>query len=105
MVTPPTEKTAEWTSDDAIALRNFLESVSGQRALIHLAEGCPELLGCGDINSILIRSGEVKGWSAVLKLFLSLTVEVPQTLPERKSDTHPDLDDDSKFDPITNLPK
>lgn len=96
MVTPPTAKTTEWTSDDAIALRTFLETVTGQRALVHVGEGCPELLGGGDINSILIRSGEVKGWSASLVSLISLTVETPQTSPPEKS-SYPDLDDESAW--------
>lgn len=104
MPLPPSAKTADWSSEDAQNLRGFLESVSGQRFLIHLAESCPELLGGGEINSILIRSGEVKGHSAVVNLVVSLTVEVPDTLPERKSERYPDIDDESKW-PDENLTK
>lgn len=104
MLSPPSAKTAEWTSDDAIALRNFLESVAGQRALVHIGEGCAELLAGGDINAILIRSGEVKGYSAALVNLISLTVEVPQSTPPEKPH-YPSLDDDSAWDEKTNTPK
>lgn len=101
---PPSAKTAEWTSDDAINLRNFLGSKTGERLVVHLGEFVPELLGGGDVNAILIRSGEVKGASATLAHLVSLTVEVPDTLPERNPDKHPSLDDESAWDPKTNLP-
>lgn len=101
---PPSGKTADWTSDDAINLRTFLGSQTGERLMVHLGESVPELLGGGGVNEILIRSGEVKGASATLVNLVSLTVEVPDTLPERRPESHPDLDDDSKFDPKTNLP-
>lgn len=87
----------EWSSADAIALRTFLESVSGQRFLFHLAEDCPELLGSGDTNNVLIRSGEVKGYSKGLKNVLSLTIEPPQSVAPVSSN-YPDLDDESKWD-------
>lgn len=97
----PPNKESEWTSDDAIALRTFLESVSGQRFLFHVAENCPELLGGGESNSVLIRSGEVKGYSSSLKNILSLTIEPPQTaIPV--SSNYPDLDDDSKWIDLIN---
>lgn len=92
----PPNKEPDWTSDDAIALRTFLESVSGQRFLFHLAEDCPELLGSGDTNSVLIRSGEVKGYSKGLKNVLSLTIEPPQSVIPVSSN-YPDLDDESKW--------
>lgn len=96
MVNPPTAKTAEWTSDDAIALRTFLETVTGQRALVHMGEACAELLGGGELHAILIRSGEVKGYSAALVNLISLTTETPESTPEKP--LYPDLDDESAWD-------
>lgn len=101
---PPSGKTADWTSDDALNLRTFLGSQTGERLMVHLGESVPELLGGGGVNEILIRSGEVKGASATLVNLVSLTVEQPKSLPVTR-DKHPDLDDDDAFDPITNLPK
>lgn len=92
----PQNISQDWSSDDAIALRTFLESVSGQRFLSHVAENCPELLGGGESNSVLIRSGEVKGYSNSLKNILSLTIEPPQSVIPVSSN-YPDLDDESKW--------
>lgn len=103
--TPPSDKTAEWNSDDAKNLRNFLGTQTGERLMVHLGQSVPELLGGGDVNAILIRSGEVKGGSALLVHFVSLTSQIPDSVITPKKDNHPDLDDDSAFDPVTNLPK
>lgn len=103
--TPPSEKTADWNSDDAANLRNFLGTQTGERLMVHLGECVPELLGGGDVNSILIRSGEVKGGSSILVNLVSLTHKIPSTVVPVVKDNHPDLDDDDAFDPQTNLPK
>lgn len=100
---PPSGQTADWTSEDAINLRNFLGSKTGERLTVHLGESVPELLGAGDVNAILIRSGEVKGASALLVNLVSLTVEPPKTLTETK-ENYADIDDDSKWNP-DNTPK
>lgn len=100
---PPSGQTADWTSDDAVNLRNFLGSQTGERLLVHLGESVPELLGSGDTNSVLIRSGEVKGGSALLSAIVSLTIEPPKSVPT-VSDKYADLDDDSKWN-TDNTPK
>lgn len=94
--TPPSDKNSDWNSIDAINLRNFLGSQTGERLLTHLGESVPELLGSGDTNAILIRSGQVKGGSELLSLLVSLTIEPPASVP-KASDKYPDLDDDSKW--------
>ena len=91
----------DWTSTDASSLRTFLESETGQRILHHLSESVPELLSSGEINAILIRSGEVKGGSALLAQLVSLTVETPESITPVKS-AFPDLDDESAWDSNNN---
>jgi len=100
---PPSGKTADWTSDDAIALRDFLGTKTGERLLTHLGESVPELLGSGDTNAILIRSGEVKGGSAILSGLVHLTIEPPKSVPQ-VVEKYADLDDDSQWNP-DNTPK
>lgn len=100
---PPSPPTADWNSDDASNLKNFLASKTGERLLVHLGESVPELLSSGEINAILIRSGEVKGGSTLLAQLVSLTVETPESLTPVKS-AFPDLDDESAWNP-DNTPK
>lgn len=94
---------SDWRSDDAIALRTFLESETGQRALHHLSEAAPTLLDGSDVNKTLVASGCVKGFSDAINALISLTVELPQSAPVK--DSYPSLDDDSAWDEKTNTPK
>lgn len=91
---PPNIK-PDWTSDDAIALRTFLQSDTGQRALYHLSENAPALLDGSDVNKTLVASGCVKGFSEAVNALISLTVETPNSIPEKSA--YPDLDNDSEW--------
>jgi hypothetical protein len=92
----PTKSETPWESINAAALREFLESTTGQRALMHLSDQVPPLLDGGDVNRTLVRSGEVKGWNTALTALLNLTIEQPA--PVKISETYPSLDDDSSWE-------
>lgn len=94
---PPNIK-PDWSSDDALALRAFLQSDTGQRALHHLAESAPALLDGSDVNKTLVASGCVKGFSDAINALISLTVETPESITPVKS-AFPDLDDESSWNP------
>lgn len=63
---------SDWTQFDAENLAKFLETETGKRLLPKLVETKPELLASGDINSILIRSGEVRAFDKMLNDMLLL---------------------------------
>ena len=69
MITP---ETPDWDSDDSANFRAFLKTRTGERLLPRLLEFVPRLLASGDINAILIRSGEVRGFSSAARELLTL---------------------------------
>lgn len=87
---------SDWLYTDAENLRTFLSSSTGQRLLPKLAEKTPGLLPGGDINAILIRSGEVKGIQLILQEILALTS--PEQEPIKVISQHPPLEDDAAWD-------
>ena len=90
-------KEADWTSSDAVRLREFLESSTGQRAIAHVTDDAPVLLDGSDVNKTLVASGEVKGFNKALRSLFLLTIEKPPAPAERK-DPYPDIDDDKHWD-------
>ena len=74
-----------WDSDDVANWNAFLNTKTGKHLIPKVAEIVPELLGSGDINVILIRSGEVRGFQEAIRQLLALTRvntgPVPQDLP------------------------
>lgn len=87
----------EWSVDDALNLRNFLDSTSGRRSIEWLRFLSPQLLDGSDVNRTLVASGEVKGYNSALDLLFMLTRENPSEKPE-EPEAYPSLDDDSKWD-------
>jgi hypothetical protein len=85
----------EWSDTDADHLRAFLGTQSGQRLLPRLAQMRPGLLPKGDINEILIRSGEVRAWQAVMEQILFMTR--PEPKQQQAEESYPNLDDDLKW--------
>lgn len=66
-------KADEWVpSTDAENLAKFLDTDTGKRFLVQLADGAPLLLAEGDVNAILIRSGEVRSFHSVIQLIVAL---------------------------------
>ena len=75
--------------------REFLNTETGRRVVGKALESVPPLLSGGNSNDILIRSGEVRGWSAAAQAFLSLAAPLPK--PPEDNPAFPSLDDDSKW--------
>lgn len=85
----------EFTSDDAQLWRAFLRTQAGERLIPKLLEAIPPLLGGGETNNVLIRSGEVRGFQSAAQTLLSLAfpqADIPRTVME-----YPDLMDDKAF--------
>lgn len=78
-----------------LAWRDFLNTETGRRVVGKALESVPTLLAGGNVNEILIRSGEVRGWSAAAQAFLSLAAPLPK--PPEAPPAFPDLDDDAKW--------
>lgn len=86
----------EWNSDDVVVFRNFLESTrTGRKILPKLLESTPPLLAGGEMNAILIRSGEVRGVQLIANAFLALANPLPEVV--QRIDNYPPLEDDSKW--------
>jgi hypothetical protein len=88
---------SDWIFTDAERLRAFLETDTGKRFLAKLLERTPRLLPSGDTNSILIRSGEVRGIQIVAEEILALASPPPPEDKKVISETHPSLEDDAAW--------
>lgn len=85
-----------WSTDDEVIWNSFLKTNTGSRLLPKLAERVPTLLGSGDANSILIRSGEVRGFQIALSVMLELTHSPPLPVKSEGSN-YPELTDDERW--------
>lgn len=90
-----TNASPEWSSEDTLIFRQFLESPVGRRLIPALVEKVPGLKDGGDLNAILIRSGEVRGFQASVRELLELAYPPPGPTPVREE--YPNLEDDSKW--------
>lgn len=86
-----------WDSDDTAHWKAFLATKSGQRLIPKVVESVPELLGSGDINSILIRTGEVRGFQDSVRTLLLLAAP-PKVQQDNSPEAYPSLTDDSKWE-------
>jgi hypothetical protein len=93
-----TTETPEWTSEDVVNLRTFLKSQSGTRFLSSLAETAPVLFDEGDINKILIRSGEVRGSMAFLRSIMALAYPANPPKMSETNINYPELTNDKAWD-------
>lgn len=91
----------EWNSDNAIVLKEFLSTPTGQRLQQVIAYQCPPFLDGADVNKTLVASGKRAGYEEGLALLQSLTTVQPEQPEERFSETYPPLDDDSKWEDST----
>jgi hypothetical protein len=89
-------KATDWLHTDQEHWAAFLETETGKRLLPTLAESAPQLLAEGDINKVLIRSGEVRGYQSVLKDLILLAHPSAQVEPSTTTE-YPPLTDDSKW--------
>lgn len=90
-----TSELLSWDSDDTHNLRLFLGTKTGGRFLPKLLEATPELLGKGESNDILIRSGEVRGCQLFARVILSMTVIPPS--PAKDENPYPSPEDDKAW--------
>lgn len=93
-----TTGTPEWDEVvDRDAWRTFLRSTAGQRLFAKALDSQPGLLASGDVNAILIRSGEVRGWSAVISTLISLSSIESKPTDTAAPENYPDLTDDDAW--------
>jgi hypothetical protein len=94
----------DWIHTDEEALAAFLETPTGKRLLPKLTEVMPKLLGAGDTNAVLIRSGEVRAYQEVISTIISLAH--PSEIPKGDSQTsknYPNPEDDAAWNDGQNL--
>lgn len=95
-----TKSPVEWDEvEDREILAQFLRTRTGQRLLPKVVESAPLLLAGGEINSILIRSGELRGFQAALNTLLALS-EIEQKVSDGNpiAGAYPRLSDDSAWE-------
>lgn len=86
-----------WSSEDVDIFRQFLSTKTGAKLAPKLAEiSVPTLFEGGEVNRILIRSGEVRGVQLVLSNIYSLAYPPPAAPVETAA--YPDLNDDSAWE-------
>lgn len=99
---------SDWIFTDAERLATFLDTDTGKRLIAKLVDTAPPLLASGDVNAILIRSGEVRGISGMIQTLMALAHPAPPS--PSSSDTHPPLEDDAawndgqKLEPVVSQP-
>lgn len=64
-------KPDDWLVTDQEKWAAFLDSETGKRLIAAVADSAPPLLCKGEINEILIRTGEVRGIQACLRELIS----------------------------------
>lgn len=92
-----TNELLPWDSEDVAIWHAFLLSRTGQRLIPKVLESTPELLSAGEINSILIRTGEVRGVQEVARTLLSLANPPREVHSDPSASNYPALTDDSKW--------
>lgn len=86
----------EFDANDRQAWKNFLGTRAGLRLIPKSLENAPVLLGSGDTNAILIKSGELRGFQLAIQSLLSLAEPpAPPAPPERTA--YPPLDADDQW--------
>lgn len=92
----------EWDSNDIAALKNFLQTKTGLRFIPKILEHVPTLLSGGEVNALLVRNGEVRGFSMAVQTLIALTSPPPLPTPPEPS-AFPSLTDDSAWSDGQNL--
>lgn len=86
----------EWDSDDTAAWNAFLRTRTGQRLIPKALEAAPQLLSSGDTNAILVRNGQVLGFTDAARTLLFLANPPPE--PKSDSSAYPDPTNDAAWD-------
>ncbi len=89
-------KPTDWLPTDQERWAAFLETDTGKRLLPCAAESAPQLLAEGDVNKILIRSGEVRGYQNVLQNLILMAHPSAKTVTIQGSE-YPSLTDDAQW--------
>lgn len=92
-----TQEALPWSSEDESNWNGFLQTNSGRRLLPKLVEGAPALFEAGDVNKILIRSGQLMGFQKAVSDLLALTHTQPVAPATAQSEAYPPLEDDAKW--------
>ena len=88
----------EWLPTDEENLAKFLDTDTGKRLLPKLADLAPDLLAAGDTNSILIRTGELRGYRDVMRTILTLAHPPARSdVSDGKPGEYVPLDDDKHW--------
>ena len=85
----------DWSSEDQLQWREFLKTRAGTRLIPKALENAPTLLAKGETNELMIRAGELRGWSECLRVLLGLTAPIP--VPTSEPNNYPDLTDDAAW--------
>lgn len=83
---------SDWTANDSENLARFLETETGRRLVPKLVEHKPSLLDGGEINRILIRSGEVRAFDNMVEALFILAHPAPPV--QAPAPEYPALEDD-----------
>lgn len=97
IIVAPTK--VEWTGEDAVRLKEFLNSPTGFRLLQTLAMGAPELLDGTHPNKTLVSCGRLDGYQDAISTMVRLTYENPNETPESQvvTENYQSLDDDAAW--------
>lgn len=87
--------TLPWDNEDTALFAGFMNTVTGRRLLPKLLESAPTLLPGGPTNEILIRAGELRGFSAAAQVFLDL--QNPEPVKRQDATNYPAPEDDSAW--------
>jgi hypothetical protein len=87
---------SDWTPNDEEQLARFLETPTGKRLVPKLSEGLPSLLEGGEINAILIRSGQVLAWNKMIESLFLLAHPAP-SVNRTVSEEYPALENDKAW--------
>ncbi len=83
--------------EDREILAQFLRTRTGQRLVPKIVESVPGLLGAGDTNAVLIRSGEVRGFQTAVGTLLGLAVATSAPEETRPAGSYPAPEDDAAW--------
>lgn len=89
------EDSNSWTAQDSQNLAQFLATDTGRRVLPAIVDQTPALLPSGDVNAILIRSGEVRGVALAIHTLHALAH--PAKPVANQSSEYPPPEDDSAW--------
>lgn len=85
-----------WSTEDIDLWRQFLNTQTGQRLIPKLLENVPPLLTGGEVNAILIRNGEVRGYQESAQALLALT-QYPPPPQQSPVNNYPDPMNDAAW--------